>query len=107
MKNNNKRKAVIPVRFTSTERDILKEKAASFNLSISSFVRMNSLNLKLPKTIPSINNDTYRILVGVANNLNQLVRAINSGKDCEVEAKQIRELKQIISKVGLNLRGNL
>ena len=74
------RSAVVPVRFTQSERDTIKSLAESRRLSLSDFIRTVVLGRKLlPPVAAAINRSVYQELARIGNNLNQLVRAANSG----------------------------
>ncbi|MBO9203236.1 MULTISPECIES: plasmid mobilization protein [Niastella] len=62
------------VRFTSTEHNIVKEKAKDCGLSVSNYIRKAAIyNTVIPR-LTEEERQFARQLVGMANNLNQLVK---------------------------------
>mgnify|MGYP003407708796 CR=1 FL=1 len=79
------RKNRVSVFFTDAEFAQLKDKAGDNDLPV--FVRTRAINGKLapraPK-MPKLNFEAWKKLARVANNLNQLAKALNGGADVEV-----------------------
>ena len=87
------RSSVVPVRFTETERNTVKSFAEARRLSLSDFIRTVVLGRKLPHTAPpQVNLATYQELARIGNNLNQLLRAANSGKVKNVDRSLLEHL---------------
>ena len=87
------RSSVIPVRFTEGERNTVKSFAKARRLSLSDFIRTVVLGRKLPHVSPpQINLMTYQELARIGNNLNQLLRAANSGKVKNVDQSLLEHL---------------
>lgn len=100
------RKAVVPIRYTTEERECLYEAARSVGLSLSEFVRRSALKRPLPKaSSPEVNRETYRELCRIGNNLNQLMRAIHEGKVDGLDLAQLSELKALVKNIGLQTIG--
>lgn len=83
--DDQQRKHRISIFLTDAEFAQLKEKAGDNDLPV--FVRTRAVNGKLapraPK-IPKLNFEAWKKLARVANNLNQLAKALNSGADVEI-----------------------
>lgn len=100
------RKAVVPIRYTTEERERLYGAARSVGLSLSEYVRRAALKRPLPKaSAPEVNRDTYRELCRIGNNLNQLMRAIHEGRASGVDLAQLTELKTLVKDVGFQTLG--
>jgi len=86
------RKHRISIFLTDSEFAQLKEKAGDYDLPV--FVRTRAVNGKLaPRTqvLPKLNIEVWKKLSRVANNLNQLAKALNGGADVEV-SEVLKEL---------------
>ena len=106
MKKSNTRTAVVPIRLTEDERNSLVEAAKGRGLSLSSFVRAIVTNRKLPSAIaPEINRLAYQELARIGNNLNQLVRAVNSGLVKLLDRDILDQLSEQVRNIGLKLLG--
>ena len=100
------RTAVIPVRLTPDERDQLREKAREHKISLSDYIRRTVLSKKLPaKAAPEVNRQTYQELARVGNNLNQLVRAVHSGKLYSGGLEIFEALRESVKAIGLQCLG--
>ena len=101
------RTAVVPIRFTSIERDTLRSNAREAHLSISEWVRRAALHRRLPPTtVPPINIDAYQELCRIGNNLNQLMRAYHSEGGAIPEFPTLLEsLRLMLKTVGMQLIG--
>lgn len=87
------RSAVVPVRFTKGEREVLKGFADTHCLSLSEYVRALAFGRKLPRpAMPEINRQTYLEITRVGNNLNQLVRGANNGLVTGVDRDFLMEI---------------
>lgn len=94
------RKNRISVRFTDTEVLSIQTKAKSKEpMTIARFIR-NSVMDSLPLEIPKINQESWVKLSGVASNLNQLQRRINSNQDIGID-----EIKKLVSELRDELIG--
>ena len=83
-----RRNEVATVRLTAAERAALDARAASLGLRVSDYLRaaaIESLPPKLAKATRAkagiLNRDELRELNAIGNNLNQIARALNIGKD--------------------------
>lgn len=102
------RKAVVPIRYTTEERERLYEAARSVGLSLSEYVRRAALKRPMPKaSAPEVNRETYRELCRIGNNLNQLMRAIHEGRANSIDIVQLSELKTLVKDIGLQTLGIL
>ena len=98
------RSAVVPVRFTEAERDKILRFAEAHRLSLSDFIRTAALSKKLSRPgATAIDRSIYQELARIGNNLNQLVRAVNSRIVHCVEHKLLAELQTIVRQLGISL----
>jgi hypothetical protein len=98
------RSAVVPVRFTETERDKILGYAEARRLSLSDFIRTAALSKKLSRPgATAIDRGIYQELARIGNNLNQLVRSVNSRIVHCVERQLLVELQTIVRQLGLSL----
>ena len=90
--DDQQRKNRVSIFLTDGEFAQLKEKAGDYDLPV--FVRTRAINSKLaPRTqvLPKLNIEVWKKLSRVANNLNQLAKALNGGADVEV-SQVLKEL---------------
>ena len=73
-----RRSVVLKIYLTPTEHDRLVKHAAVTNLGPSAYARKAALGQPLPRSVPKINRDVFRILAGIGGNLNQLLHHLNS-----------------------------
>ncbi len=104
--NPNTRSRVLPVRFTPTEHHEIQAKSLASSLSLSEYVRRAALQRKLPpSTAPEINRAVYEELCRIGNNLNQLVKAVHSGKAASVGLGLFEQLQGSLRTLGLQILG--
>lgn len=101
------RTAVVPIRFTISEREHLRANANEARLSLSEWVRRAALQRRMPPTtVPAVNLDTYQELCRVGNNLNQLMRAIHSeGRAIPEVITLLESLSLLVKTVGFQTIG--
>jgi len=90
--DDQQRKNRVSIFLTDGEFAQLKEKAGDYDLPV--FVRTRAINSKLaPRTqvLPKLNIEVWKKLSRVANNLNQLAKALNGGADVEI-SEALKEL---------------
>ena len=98
------RSAVVPVRFTVAERRTIMRFAQARKRSLSDFIRTAALSKKLSRPgATEIDRSIYQELARIGNNLNQLVRAVNSRIVHCVERQLLAELQTIVRQLGLSL----
>ena len=101
------RDKVIPVRFTEEERNFVEIISSKFNISFSEFIRRSALQRRMPaQSVAEINRKTYQELCRIGNNINQIVRHLNSGIFLGIEKEIFVELKALIKKIGFELVGS-
>lgn len=102
------RQKTIGVRVNQNEWDTLKQKSQELGISPAQFLRDAALKKRLPPPpVPELNRRTYGNLMHLANNINQLTRAVNSGNN-ELKQQYFRiftELQKAISQVQNQLLG--
>lgn len=78
-KDPSRRRTVrIKVNFTPAEQEAVLLRAASTGLTPAVYIRRTALRKPLPRSIPSINREAFRVLAGIGSNLNQLLHHLNS-----------------------------
>lgn len=111
--NQNRNRAIFPVKLSSLEKEIIKEKAQAQGMKVGTYIRYMALSgeasKQLPKArspiaqniVPEINISAYRQLCGIANNLNQLTRAVNASvkHNRELDSNLTNLLKETIKTV--------
>ncbi len=101
------RDKVVPVRFTSEEKKFINLLSQKFNISLSEFIRRSTLMRRMPaQSVAEINRKTYQELCRIGNNINQMVRHLNSGIFLGIEKEVFTELRSLIKKVGLEVIGS-
>jgi hypothetical protein len=103
------RSAVVPVRLTPEERELLHKKASDHRISLSEFIRRMALSRRLPpKPAPEVNKSTYQELARIGNNLNQLLRALHEGRIPFIDTASLTELVELrhaLKLIGLQVLG--
>ena len=98
--------AVIPVRFTMTERESVRTAANAMGLSLSEYVRTVACKRRLPPSpAPKINREIYEALARIGNNLNQLVRAVHARVVKCVDGDLLREIRDQVRVLALEVLG--
>ncbi|MBD2255835.1 plasmid mobilization relaxosome protein MobC [Nostoc parmelioides FACHB-3921] len=86
---------------------MIKLKAQDAGLSIAEFTRRSVLLKPLPRRLSKITLATYRELVRIGNNINQLTRATNTaikmGVQPPVYPYQLQELRNLLQQIGREL----
>jgi len=101
------RDKVIPVRFTAREKNFVELVSAKFHISLSEFIRRSALQRRMPaQGVAEINRKTYQELCRIGNNINQMVRHLNSGIFLGIEKEIFIELKALIKKIGFEVVGS-
>jgi hypothetical protein len=89
------RSILFPTYWTRAERTRLGELAKEWSMPVSAYVRMVALSKQLPPRrparppVPAVNAELYVQFAGVANNLNQLARRMNTGGGEEPTAIEV------------------
>lgn len=96
-----KRQKFVKVSYTVAEYKFIEKMADRHGISKAEFARLKSLNHRLKARMTPEEADHYRKLTGMANNLNQLVKAANRG---EVFTRKILETMEAINFVIDKLR---
>ena len=103
------RNAVVPIRFSVTERQLLYDQAKSVGLSLSSFVRRAALKRRMPPPpVAEINREAYRDLCRIGNNLNQVTRAVHEQRLNVVDSSTLAlliELRRLVKEIGMKVYG--
>lgn len=97
------RSAHVAARFTAAERLALDERATSAGVTLSEFVRASALGVtpaRLSAAMPAgpagvLSADELRELNAIGNNLNQIARALNSGRADPVDGDLRAALSQL------------
>ncbi len=80
---------VIRVRFTSTERRILKSYAERYGITVSSFIRAKALDHTLNARLNPEEIIFLRALIGMANNINTITRKVHIGDHYQMELSEV------------------
>ena len=103
------RNAVVPIRFSDEERQLLYEQAKSVGVSLSSFVRRAALKRRMPPPpVTEVNRESYQELCRIGNNLNQVTRAIHERRLGALETPTLAlliELRGLVKEVGMKVYG--
>jgi len=87
------RSVTVGLRLTPAEHAQLLAKSHAAGLSVGTFLRHAATATKVPKPpVPAVNRQGYIALGRLANNLNQLAKAANSGLPVDVETATLSEL---------------
>lgn len=73
------------VRLTSEELEALRTNAKKADITVSELIRLSALNVPIIQKPDLITIETFNILRGLANNVNQLTRHANANNEIEVK----------------------
>lgn len=94
-------------RVNAIEHEMIKLKAQDAGLSIAEFTRRSVLLKPLPRRLSKITQATYRELVYIGNNINQLTRATNTaikmGLQPPADPEQLEQLRKLLQQIGREL----
>jgi hypothetical protein len=77
---------------------LVKNAAQKVNLSMSEFMLKSGLSIKLETKFSKEEIELFRKLTGMANNLNQVARRLNSGESLSVRClKDLDTISQILN----------
>ncbi|MBD2616303.1 MobC family plasmid mobilization relaxosome protein [Nostoc punctiforme FACHB-252] len=86
---------------------MIKLKASDAGLSVAEFTRRSVLLKPLPKRLSKITLATYKELVRIGNNINQLTRATNTaikmGLRPPADPEQLEQLRNLLQQIGREL----
>ena len=95
----NKKTEKITIRLTLEEKQKIQQNGKKKGLALSKFCRMQILNRTIKTTIEVVvNSEILQAINKIGNNINQLTRAVNTGKITDADV--VNELK--ISNKALN-----
>lgn len=98
------RSAVVPVRFTETERTYLRNQSEARCTTVSDIIRRLCLSKTLPnRRPPAVNLLVYEQLCRFGNNFNQYVKAIHEGRAQSSDDKLLKEVTLLLRKIGHQL----
>lgn len=105
------RTAVVPIRFTVAERDLLASAAAEHCCSLSTLIRLLALGRKLPPPrLPRIEAEAYLALGRIGNNLNQIAHHLHRSRGVAPFLEfheEVQALRQLLEAVRRALIGSL
>lgn len=92
MKENKENRLV--VRVNNTELEAIKERAEKAGLTVSQYTRKLATGHRIEARQPLLNLETFNVLAGMANNVNQIAKRANGGGEVAVN-----ELAQIVAEL--------
>jgi Bacterial mobilisation protein (MobC) len=94
-----KRGERVTVRFTNTEMKYITKITRDAGVDMADYIRGSSLKNKIQPRLTEEQTKIYLQLAGMANNLNQLAKAANSGELFTGEIlKALDQINQVIAK---------
>ena len=87
------RNKVVPIRVTTAEKQKIEYNAGRAGLDTSEFLRRLGTETELK---PPLSPEERRLLIGITNNLNQVVRRANSGHS---EAEWLPQLQSLLTRL--------
>jgi Bacterial mobilisation protein (MobC) len=100
-KKENPLEKVVPSRFKITEYEVIKSKAALLKISVSTYIRSMTLQGTVKALYSEEEQKAKRQLIGMANNLNQLLKFVNTYglENLELQVRmQLNEIDKILEK---------
>jgi hypothetical protein len=92
---------VAPSRFTIVEYETIKAKAVLLKISVSTYIRSMTLQGSIRNLYSEEEQKAKRQLIGMANNLNQLLKSVNTYglENLELQVRmQLNEIDKILEK---------
>jgi hypothetical protein len=80
---------VVKVRYTSTEKRLLRSFSDSAGITVSEYIRSKSLDHKLKNRLTQEEVVYLRVLIGMATNLNQIAKKVNMGEATNMLVSEI------------------
>ena len=104
--NQTTRTKIFKVRLSFTEYAAIKKKAKAAGRNPSRFMREASLGIDIiPRQLTEEEKQNYRVMAGLANNLNQIAKAYNQGNRMHFELQEVlSEIRMIIKKLISDVR---
>lgn len=100
------RTSTIGVRVSAAEYEALRERAAHMGMTPAQYLREAALSRRLPSPpVPAVNREQYAELARLSANLNQLMRAVNSGRPVTVDAELLAAVANEVRRLRLALIG--
>jgi hypothetical protein len=100
-KKENPLEKVAPSRFTMSEYKTIKAKSEVLKISVSTYIRSMTLQGSIKNLYSEQEQIAKRQLIGMANNLNQLLKSVNTYglENLEVQVRmQLNEIDKILEK---------
>jgi len=100
------RSKIFKIRLSFTEYAAIKKKAKDSGRTTSRFIRETALGKEVVnRQLTEDEKNNYRLLVGIANNLNQLSKAYNQGSRMHFELLQtLSDVQEIIKNLLKHVR---
>ena len=89
-----KREKSLRIRVSDDEYNALQLNAKKADISVSDLVRMSAMNVPIVPKPDLMTMETFNILRGLANNVNQLTRHANATNEIEV-----KELASVVERL--------
>ena len=96
------RNHTVSSRMNDAELAVIDSFCGQANMQRGEYLRCSLLNLQ-PLVPPSINKDDRRLLANIANNINQVAKAANSGKVEDVDTSTFAETLDLIRQIRVTL----
>lgn len=100
-KKKNPLEKVAPARFTFSEYELIKSKSEILKISVSAYIRSMTLQGNVRNLFSDEEQKAKRQLIGMANNLNQLLKSVHTFglENLELQVKmQLNEIDKILEK---------
>lgn len=100
-KKENPLEKVVPSRFTMSEYETIKAKSEMLKISVSTYIRSLTLQGSVKNLYSEDEQNAKRQLIGMANNLNQLLKSVNTYglENLAVQVRmQLNEIDKILEK---------
>jgi predicted transcriptional regulator len=100
-KHKNPLEKIAPSRFSISEYETIKAKAMLLKISVSTYIRSMTLQGSIRNLYSEEEQKAKRQLIGMANNLNQLLKSVNTYglENLELQVKmQLTEIDKILEK---------
>lgn len=89
-----KREKSLRVRLSDQEFEVLQVNAKKADISVSDLVRQSAMNVPIIQKPDLMTIETFNILRGLANNVNQLTRHANATSEI-----QVTELEDVVTRL--------
>ena len=100
-----RRDRIVDIRLNAVEHERLQDKADRAAMPLSTFLRESGMGRRIVGPPSLENQEAAKQLLRVGQLLNQAIKLVNAGKINNVEPSTLKDLREQVRRVRLELRG--